>query len=211
MKEWFKQQAVYWFYRIWASTWRKRFTIDPQFEAQFANNEPTILAHFHGDELALLHMMGTYHFATMTSTSGDGNLMTYLVSRLGGTASRGSSTRGGVQALKGLIKLVRKGHPACIAVDGPKGPIHVVKPGIFEISRLSGATIYSISVAASSYGRAYRSWNNMLLPKPFARVEIVMEKSMSPISREDDPKSTEIADKLSESILERRREAIARI
>ncbi|WP_423246900.1 DUF374 domain-containing protein [Spectribacter hydrogenoxidans] len=61
----------------------------------------------------------------------------------------GSSSRGGARGLKGLIRLCRGGHNVSIAVDGPRGPRHQVKPGVFPIARLSGGVIVPVGIACS--------------------------------------------------------------
>ncbi|MCB0341554.1 MAG: DUF374 domain-containing protein [Pseudobdellovibrionaceae bacterium] len=159
-----------------------------------------ILAHWHGDELALLHLVKPYRLATMTSTSSDGHLIDYVIRRLGGATSRGSSTRGGISALKGLVRLVKSGHMASMAVDGPKGPYHLVKPGVFELSRLTGAHIVSVGVAVSSAFKFEKSWNKTYLPLPFSKVKIYFGKPWSVVLRSDDPKAEKWAGMLARDL-----------
>jgi lysophospholipid acyltransferase (LPLAT)-like uncharacterized protein len=64
-------------------------------------------------------------------------------------------------------------------VDGPKGPIYEVKPGIFELARLTHSPVVAVSVAATPVWRFERSWNKAILPKPFARVVMVVEEPES--------------------------------
>src|SRR5690606_18737721 len=104
---------------------------------------------WHGDELAVLHLVKRYRLATMTSTSKDGAIIDYVIRKLGGDTSRGSSTRGAVTALKGLVRLGRSGRVLSLAVDGPKGPIYEPKPGVFELSKLCGAAIVPVGVAVT--------------------------------------------------------------
>jgi lysophospholipid acyltransferase (LPLAT)-like uncharacterized protein len=124
--------SIVWvFYKCLYFTWQIEIIEPDEMKSSIKNQTPFILAHWHGDELAMIHLFSRYKLATMTSTSKDGELVNTIVRWFGGATSRGSSTRGGVGALKGLIRLMQKGFNASIAVDGPKGPIHKVKPGIF--------------------------------------------------------------------------------
>jgi lysophospholipid acyltransferase (LPLAT)-like uncharacterized protein len=59
-----------------------------------------------------------------------------------------------------------------MAVDGPRGPIYQVKPGVLELSKLAGAWIAPLGVAVSSQFVFQKSWNKARLPKPFARVVV---------------------------------------
>src|SRR5690348_11450179 len=98
---------AYAFYRILSSLWRITLIESPATRKLRDQKVPLIMAHWHGDEIALLHLVRKLELATMTSTSKDGALIDFIVQRLGGVTSRGSSTRGGVSALMGLIRLCR--------------------------------------------------------------------------------------------------------
>ncbi len=163
-----------------------------------------ILAHWHGDEIPLVQFAGRYRIATIVSTSKDGEMMNTLFHLMGGKTTRGSSTRGAVNALKGLIRFSKEGFNSSFAVDGPKGPIHQVKPGVFEVSRvLSSSGGGSIFVAGVYCDRAWyfpRSWNKAYLPKPFAKIRIVWRGPFGPIHRDQDPRSSDLANLLAEAL-----------
>lgn len=180
-------------YRILYLTWRIKLVEPPEMQSALKSKTPFILAHWHGDELALIHLFARYRLATMVSTSKDGEMMNLLIKLFGGVTSRGSSTRGGVSALKGLIRLMRAGHNTSMAVDGPKGPIYKVKPGVFELSKLTHAPIYWSGVYVDKKFEAKKSWNKAILPKPFAKVYIEWYGPMKMVSSEEDPKSTELS------------------
>lgn len=159
-----------------AATWRIRIVESPGLQLLRRKGESCIFAHWHGDELAILHLVPIYNIATMISTSKDGEIMNSIILKLGGVASRGSSTRGGASALRGLIRLIRSGHSGSIAVDGPKGPLHEVKPGIFELAKLTGKMIVPMGILAKSKYIFKKSWNQTYLPLPFAKVLIFFEE-----------------------------------
>ena len=159
-------------YRLWTGTWRIQLEESEGMRALLKSGHPIIFAHWHGDELSIIPTVPHYRIATMTSTSKDGELMDSVLRKLGAATSRGSSTRGGSSALKGLIRLVKLGHRASMAVDGPKGPLHQVKPGVFELSRLTNAQIIPLGAASSRAIVFEKSWNKAKLPKPFAKVII---------------------------------------
>lgn len=166
---------------------------DPETSILIKNNDPCVLAHWHGDEYSLYHLAHRYKLATMVSTSKDGELVNFLMRAMGAETSRGSSTRGGVSALKGLIRIMKTGRMTSIAVDGPRGPYHEAKPGVFELARLSRARILPLGVYVESAFRFPNSWNKAYLPKPFARIEVVVAKPIPPVTKEHDPRSPELA------------------
>ncbi len=192
---------LYWTYRALCSTWRITFDECASFRAALANRRPVILAHWHGDELAVIHLVVRYRIATITSTSKDGELMDALLRRLGAVTARGSSSRGGASALRGLIQLCRNGgHNVSFAVDGPKGPIYEVKPGVFEFSRLMDAPIYTVSVGVSKPWISRRSWNKAVLPGFFSRVHVRVAECMPPVTRDLDVRSAELAQRLAAAL-----------
>ena len=98
--------------------------------------------------------------------------MAKTLALLGYQIFRGSSSKGGARGLIGLIKAVKKDSQAALAVDGPKGPIYVVKPGIVELAWKTGAPIVPVRTFARSAWFIPRAWNKCYVPKPFAKVEV---------------------------------------
>ncbi|RYZ92064.1 MAG: DUF374 domain-containing protein [Proteobacteria bacterium] len=162
-------------------------------KAALKNKTPFLMAHWHGDEIALLHLTSRYQIATMTSQSKDGQMMDVILRLLGAKTTFGSSTRGGVGGLKGLIRLVRAGSNCSFAVDGPKGPIYKIKPGVFELSRVLHCPIYYGGVSVDRAFHFPRSWNQTYFPKPFAQITIIWEGPMDAVTKDQDPRDPELA------------------
>jgi lysophospholipid acyltransferase (LPLAT)-like uncharacterized protein len=195
-----KALFVYWIYRLLMATWRVRLHQHPLVEKQRAENKPVVLAHWHGDELALIHLVKPLKLATMTSTSSDGSIVDFVIKRLGGATARGSSTRGGIGALKGLVRLLKQGRITSMAVDGPRGPYHVVKPGVFELSRLSGAAVVPVGVYVKTAKHFPKSWNKTYLPLPFAQIQIVFDAPLASFQDGADPRDQGLAQALAERL-----------
>jgi lysophospholipid acyltransferase (LPLAT)-like uncharacterized protein len=191
---------VYWFFRLWSWTWRLTVIEHPEMRRAREAGEPLVFAHWHGSELCVLTLVTRYRIATMTSTSADGQLIDFVIGRLGGATSRGSSTRGAVGALKGLVRLVGRGYRASMAVDGPRGPIYQVKPGVFELSRLAKARIIPTGAACSHPITFQKSWNKAQLPKPFSRVVVIFEEPWPVFSRDQDARDEACARRLADQL-----------
>jgi lysophospholipid acyltransferase (LPLAT)-like uncharacterized protein len=157
--------------------------------------------------MALFHLVSIYKLATMTSTSRDGETVDFMIRKFGGDTSRGSSTRGGVSALKGLIRLCRSGRIASVAVDGPRGPIYQPKPGVFELSKLCHAPIVSVGVTASADFIFKKSWNKMRLPLPFSKVSIYLSEPMEALSPDSNAKDILLANELARRLASARQQA----
>jgi lysophospholipid acyltransferase (LPLAT)-like uncharacterized protein len=182
-RRWILPNLIWLIYRLLSMSWRLELEESPGMKKLMQNEEPIVFAHWHGDELSIIKAAPRYRIATMTSTSKDGELMDSVLRKMGVKTSRGSSTRGGVGALKGLIRLVGEGRRASIAVDGPKGPIHKVKPGVFELSRIAKAHIIPVGAASSRAIVFHKSWNKVRLPKPFAKVVIHFSEPWAPVTK----------------------------
>ena len=139
---------------------------------------PCGIAHWHGDELALIPRFGHIGPTILVSHSKDGAIMAKGATALGYGVTRGSSTRGAVGGLLALIKAVRKGHAVVLAVDGPQGPRGVCKPGIVRVVQKSGAPLYPVGVAGSSRFVFKKSWNQAYLPLPFSRQVVWVDKPL---------------------------------
>ena len=188
-------------YRVLSWTWRLDRSEPPEFLAQLKDQKPFLMAHWHGDELALICLARRYRIATITSHSSDGTIMDTILKLLGALTSRGSSSKGGANALKNLIRIVKAKRRNCsFAVDGPKGPLHKVKPGVFELSRLMQMDIFAISVSTDRAWTFPKSWNKTFLPKPFARVNVVIIPALPAISKDQDPRSEILAHELEQKI-----------
>lgn len=191
---------VYVFYRTLSLTWRVRLIEPESLKIARKDKKAVVLAHWHGDELALISLARQYRLATITSTSKDGELMNSVLVMMGVKTSRGSSTRGAVQALKGLLRLAKAGRNCSFAVDGPKGPLHKVKPGVFELSRMIHGPIFTVGVACDRAIHFPKSWNKTYLPKPFAKITFYWMEAMAPITKEQDPRNPDLALELEQSL-----------
>ena len=107
----------------------------------------------------------------MISQSRDGELISRIAHVLGWYPVRGSSSKGGSQALRTLKKLIREGYKVGHIVDGPRGPFGVVKPGLLLIAQATGMPIIPIIISAEKKW-VFNSWDRFIIPKPFSRVII---------------------------------------
>ena len=168
-------------YRLLARTWRIQELGPAPVLAQHVNTQslaPCVFAHWHGDELVLIGYYARRNLAVLSSLSKDGSIMAKTLQLLGYQVFRGSSSRGGARGLIGLIKAVKEGSQAALAVDGPKGPIYEVKPGIVELAGRTGAPVIPVRTRCDRAWVFRRAWNKCYLPKPFARVVVEYSDSI---------------------------------
>lgn len=129
---------------------------------------PILFALWHGRMLLSILQHRRQGIVTMASRSTDGEVIAGWLTRNGYVAARGSTTRGGGEALREMIRHMRSGRSAALTVDGPKGPPRQVQPGIVELARLTGGWILPIT-SSCSRPRFLASWDRYLVPMPFSR------------------------------------------
>ena len=129
---------------------------------------------WHGDLWHLAWSFRRQGASVLVSTHRDGELVARVLSRLGFGLVRGSSTRGGSQALREIHRLARDGGgDLAFTIDGPKGPARVPKDGILYAASRTGLPIVPIGVAVDRAWRA-RSWDGLRIGKPAARVVVAL-------------------------------------
>jgi lysophospholipid acyltransferase (LPLAT)-like uncharacterized protein len=136
--------------------------------------------------------LGTYYFknrkiVVMSSMSFDAEYIGRFIKRLGYGTVRGSSTRGGVGALVEMIKIMKRGFPCGFAIDGPKGPKYITKPGVCLLAKKTGNPIMPFVVYPQKFW-TINSWDNLMIPKPFTRtlVKIAEPIYVNPNSTNED-------------------------
>lgn len=137
------------------------------------------VAHWHGDELALVPRFGHLTPTILVSHSKDGEIMARGARTLGYRVTRGSSTRGAVGGLIALIRAVKEGDTVVLAVDGPQGPRGVCKPGIIRLVQKTGVPLFPVGVATTHRFVFKKTWNQVYLPLPFSRQVIFVDKPIS--------------------------------
>jgi lysophospholipid acyltransferase (LPLAT)-like uncharacterized protein len=145
---------------------------------------PCILAIWH-ESLGLAvneHRGSNYH--TIASYSYDGELATRAMRHFGVEAVRGSSSKGGSQALHELEKVLAQGTTVGWTLDGPRGPRRIAKVGVGVLSARSQAPILPIATAVDRAWRL-RSWDRFAVPKPFSTVVCAYAPPIPPPSSTD--------------------------
>ena len=147
--------------------------------------EPRILSFWHGHQLLMpwiykngLRKEPCGRMYALISQHQDGRMIAKAMDFLGIDSIAGSSSRRGLGAMYDLIDCLKAGNHISITPDGPRGPKHKVKGGIFRIAQRTGAKIYPTAIVAEKKWTS-RSWDGMFLPKPFSRAVMIMGEPLS--------------------------------
>lgn len=163
-----------------------------------------IYVFWHRDILTVAHVARGRGYGVLVSQHFDGELIARAAHRMGYVLFRGSSTRGGQDALQEMTRALNAGQPIALTVDGPRGPRFKAKAGAIQLARATGAPIYALHVLPRRCWEL-RSWDKLQIPKPFTRVRGVWAGPLT-VSRDASPDQMEELRQAMEDLLNGLRE-----
>jgi|TARA_B100001093_G_scaffold496607_1_gene542515 lysophospholipid acyltransferase (LPLAT)-like uncharacterized protein len=133
-----------------------------------------ILVSWHGKVLGLMEHMRHKGYFALVSKSRDGDLITRIAKKFGYNFFRGSSNKGGKEAIKNIDNFFKKNSGAKIIItpDGPTGPEHKAKPGALILSQNSNRPIVPMIVDVKNSWK-FKNWHTFYLSKPFSKMRVV--------------------------------------
>jgi hypothetical protein len=143
-------------------------------ERLWASRSPVIYTAWHGRMFLFPYFYGRQRSVyVLASRSRDGELVSRFAGGFGFDVVRGSTSRGASTALRALARLLRDEHAEVgVVPDGPRGPRYVAQPGPILLAKLGRAPIVPLGLGASP-ATVLASWDEFLVPHPFARVAVV--------------------------------------
>ncbi len=154
-----------------ASTWRFSCHDDHYWRELAQSGKPFVFLLWHEVLLPLLWRHRRQGVAIVVSDGKEGRYLADYAARIGYRLVSGSSNRGATRALLGAIHQLDAGVPVAFTPDGPVGPRRIIKPGVVRAAQKAGAPVLPLHAAAHPAWRL-RSWDRMLVPAPFARIEV---------------------------------------
>jgi lysophospholipid acyltransferase (LPLAT)-like uncharacterized protein len=158
--------------RSWASSLRivtRRVDRDLFGEAE----KPTLFVLWHNRLFIAAEISRRYRpsrpLHALVSASKDGAWLSAFFEKVGLRVVRGSSHRGGREAVSSLVQVLRAGNDAGITPDGPRGPCYGFKPGALVVARRAQVRVALVGLV---FSRSWRlpSWDKFHLPHPFSTV-----------------------------------------
>ncbi len=118
-------------------------------------------------------LRGHCNLAMLLSRHRDAEVLSHAAYYMGFDVVRGSTNRGGVAALRQMLRKSRHMH-LTITPDGPRGPRRKLALGpVFLASRL-GMPLVLMGIGADRPWRVARAWDRFVIPRPFSRARIVL-------------------------------------
>lgn len=146
--------------------------IPPETEKLLQSGRGFLLAIWHNNMASLVvychkNMLKKHgiHISPLASHSKDGEFISMTVARFGFQTTRGSSSKGGAAGALALIKATRNGIVPLFTVDGPKGPLYEVKPGVIEVASLTGLPIIILLTTYDRFIEFSKAWDKHRFPR----------------------------------------------
>ena len=161
--------------RAWMSTldYKAAFydrTLDPAFPGCRGQK---IYIFWHEYILFPIYLRGHCNLTMLLSRHRDAEILSHAACHLGFEFVRGSTNRGGVAAIRELLRTSRKMH-LTITPDGPRGPRRRLAPGpVFLASKL-GLPLVAMGFGYDRPWRLINSWDRFAVPRPFSRARVVV-------------------------------------
>ncbi len=131
-------------------------------------DRPFILAFWHGRILMMPYCWRRRQPINMLiSQHRDGQIIARTVSHFGIETIVGSSSKGGMAALRAMLQSLKAGTCVGITPDGPRGPRMRASDGIVQVAKLSGRPIIPCSFSTRRR-RILRSWDRFSVALPFS-------------------------------------------
>lgn len=155
--------------------------------SQIASKEKCILMLWHNRLLILPEILQAYApqflYRAVISKSRDGEMLSILVNSYSAGRTLRVSHHARHQALSQMINKLKNNHEVIILTpDGPRGPRYQVKRGIAMASRMTSASVVMLTWSSSQFWQL-KSWDKLIIPKPFSRIRIELGK---PVYLKDD-------------------------
>ena len=194
-EKWFTRLGGFLLYatlKLIGGTIRQRVVQDAGLHARFAAGDQIIFAFWHGQMVTMPSAYKGRGACILVSQHRDGALISRAIESLGIEVVHGSSTRGWVKGLKGMLAAAQRGCDLVVVPDGPRGPRCRAKPGVLQLARATGLPIYPVSSASRRQVRFSRSWDWLGIPLPWSAVTYAVGEPLK-VSRQATAEELEAA------------------
>jgi len=128
--------------RVTGSTTRVRRLNHQVLKSTLEEYGSVIVATWHQNIYFSIWLLRKQELTALISSSDDGQAIYDVFAHYGYQAVRGSTTRGGIPALKQLIKLLKDKTSVAITPDGPLGPPEKIQSGVILLAKYAGVPSY---------------------------------------------------------------------
>lgn len=163
--------------RVWFLTCRVRVHGPEHFLDPKKTGRPIIASFWHYSLVYIFYFLRKQSATVMVSASRDGEYVARLAHEFNFATARGSRNNKGVEALKGLLRVLKAQDSVALVADGSQGPPRIAQSGAILLASRTGTPIQPMAWSASRYF-TIRSWDRTAVPKPFSRIDYFFGEPM---------------------------------
>ena len=152
---------------------------DPRGILSDPSDQPRIFAFWHNRILMMPYLYERFcpgrRMLMLVSRSRDGEFITRIMSRFGIDGVRGSTSKGGSEALREMVREMKKKSARDIGItpDGPRGPKGRVQDGVLALAEASGRPIIPVTTHSRRKWEL-PSWDRFQIPQPGSLCRVVV-------------------------------------
>ena len=138
-----------------------------------AEDRGFIYAFWHGRQVFWTYLHQNDRVHPLVSRSRDGELIARVCRSFGIDPVRGSSSRGGIEAVLELKTILEAGDRVVFTLDGPLGPLRQVQSVVLFLAEKTGRPIVPLAYGTKRRWTFKGSWDEFDVPKPFNRIAVI--------------------------------------
>ncbi len=133
---------------------------------------PAIFLFWHEYIPFLFYLRGYCHVAMLLSRHQDAEWLSQAARHMGFGTIRGSTSRGGVAALRELMRTSATMN-LTITPDGPRGPRRHLAAGCIYASSRLGIPLVPVGLGYDRPWRSRQAWDQFAIPRPYSRARAI--------------------------------------
>lgn len=196
---------------LWFSTCRVKIVGQDLHDRYITGEGGLVGGTWHRCAIFLVWFYRNVHPMIMFSQSKDGDLLAGFAERLGVIPIRGSSSRGGQEALEAMKEFLN--HPGvrktATVLDGPRGPRCEAKKGMIVLAKEARVPFLPLIMSAHPAITLKKTWDKTLIPLPFSRITVIYRQPWIIDPDIDDEHLEKLRDEVERTLNEMMRKADA--
>ena len=169
------------FIYVWIIGKTSSYDLSPIKKAQkeLQNQDGGIVIIWHGRSLILPYFIPKgVNLKALVSPHNDGRIIAKLLNCFGIGTIDGSSNEHASRAALEIYKELSSGTIVAMIPDGPRGPRMRLNKSVIYFAKKTGKPIIGLTYSAKSSKVFHKSWDAMMVPKPFSNIVL---KTTNPI------------------------------
>lgn len=158
--------------RLAGASWQRQAEGLDALDESLARGEKVLAIFWHGGYVPLFFLFAGRHARIFSSRSFRGEVIAEICCQFGYAGGPIPDPAGGT-ARDAVRRALDGCRFAALAIDGPLGPFHVVRPGAVRIAADLGFVVLPVAAAADRSWTLNGRWDRMEVPRPFARLSLV--------------------------------------